>query len=482
MSQPSLRKQTVTGFKWSFVNQFGSQFLNLIISIVLARILGPEVYGLIAMITVFTGLAGLFLDFGFGNALIYKKKVSNLDWSSVFWLNLVLGLTIFLIFCFASKSIASFYSEPILINLTMVIGVNYILNSFSITQNAKLKKEIKIKEIAIVTIGSILISGSIGVCLAMNGYGVWSLVAQRIFMSFFNMIGLFLFLRWIPLFQFSFNSIKSIFSYSIYQFSGGVLSYGSRNVDNLLIGKYLNSEELGLYNRAYSFLMFPINAISSIITTVLFPSFVKINEDIEKLKRNYYEISKLVFYIVLPLMSLFYLCAREITLLVFGPNWEGIVWILKLFSLLGVYQAVIRLNGPLYTSLNKMKLNFRLSVFSEITNILAIVIGINWGIEGVIWGIYVATIINFFPINYFILKEINSTIYSYYSQFFINSIIGGSSFFIVFFMESWLNAFPLIMSLIIKVVSFMSSYLILSFLFKSKELSLILQLVKGKEV
>ena len=410
MSQPSLRKQTVTGFKWSFVNQFGAQFLNLLFSIILARILGPEEYGLIAMITVFTGLASLFLDFGFGNALIHKKEATNLDWSSVFWVNLILGFIIFIILAFSSNTIARFYDEPILVDLTIVIGINYIINSFSITQNAKLKKDIRVKELAFVTIASIVISGSLGVYMALSGFGVWSLVAQRLLMSLSIVIGLFISLRWTPVVKISLESIKSIFSYSAYQFSGGILSYGSRNVDNLLIGKYLDPADLGLYNRAYSFLMFPINAISSVITHVLFPSFVKINNDRDKLRSNYFEISRVVFFTVLPIMAVFFLCAEEITLIVFGPKWSGIVWILKFFSFLGIYQSIVRLNGPLYTALNKMKMNFRLSLFSESMNILAIVIGINWGIMGVISGIYISTLINFFSNQSFYLKR-NKFIY-----------------------------------------------------------------------
>lgn len=482
MKSPSLRKQTITGFKWSFVNQFGSQFLNLLISIVLARILGPEEYGLIAMITVFTGLATLFLDFGFGNALIYKKDVTNLDWSSVFWVNLIIGVLIFVILAISAKSIASFYDEPILLNLTIAIGLNYIINSFSITQNAKLKKDIKVKEVAIVTITSIIISGSLGIYFAFIGFGVWSLVFQRLIMSFCNVAGLFFFVRWIPALKISFNSIKSIFSYSLYQFSGGVLTYGSRNVDNLLIGRHLDSSELGLYNRAYSFLMFPINAISSVITSVLFPSFVKINDNIEKLKQNYIEISKVVFYVVFPIMAIFYLCAKEITFIVFGPKWEGIIWIMKWFSAVGIYQSIIRLNGPLYTSLNKMRLSFKLGLFSESVNILAILIGINWGVFGVIIAIYAATLINFYPINYFILKEINLSIFSYYKQFFPNLFFGIICFVIVYVIFSLFEFSSLIISFFLKTLLFLSSYFIFSLFQKNKQLRLLTQLIKGNDV
>ena len=290
MSEPSLRKQTITGFKWSFVNKFGAQFLNLLFSIILARILGPEEYGLIAMITVFTGLASLFLDFGFGNALIHKEGASNLDWSSVFWVNLLLGLVIFLTLSLSSSHIAKFYNEPILANITIVIGLNYIINSFAITQNAKLKKDIRVKELALITMTAIVVSGSVGIWLALNGFGVWSLVAQRLLMSLSTVVGLFITLMWLPVARISTSSIRSIFNYSAYQFSGGVLSYGSRNVDNLLIGRYLDSEDLGLYSRAYSFLMFPVNAISGVIMHVLFPSFVKINKDRDKLRKNFFEI------------------------------------------------------------------------------------------------------------------------------------------------------------------------------------------------
>lgn len=476
----NLKTKTILGFKWNFVNQFGLQFINLIFSIFLARLLGPTEFGLIAMVTVFTGFSNLFIDFGFGNALIHKENPSNTDWSSVFWLNVIFGAFICGILILFSGSIASFYDEPSLKNITIALAFSFIFSSSSIVYNAKLRKKMDFKSISLINLSSLIISGILGVVAALNGYGVWSLVIQRISNVLLKFILLQIVSRWIPIFKYSSTSIKEIASFSFYLFLGKTLNYGARNTDNLLIGKYLNSDDLGLYNRAYFFLMFPSKTITAVINSVLFPSLTQIKTDKERVKSIFIRSSKVATLMVCPLMLLFYLCSYEIVLILFGEEWLGMVPYMRLFSFLGVYQTLIGLNGPLYLAFGNMKLDFKIGLFSELIFIIAILIGINWGVYGVILGLYIASIINFFPTNFFIFKTIDLTILNYYKKLFPILVLNGVVFTIVLFLLGNLD-FNVYLNFSTKVVAYFVLYLIGIKILKIEELGVFLKLLLNKK-
>ena len=473
------KNKTLAGFGWNFINQFGVQFLNLLFSIFLARLLSPEEYGLIAMVTIFTGFSAVLLDFGFGNALIYKDNPTNKDWSSVFWFNTIVGGIICLIIILFSEKIAGFYNEEVLQPIAVFLSFNFVFNAMSITQNAKIRKAIDFKSLASVNLISIIFSGIVGIVFALSNYGVWSLVAQRLTDSFCRFIGLFIVTKWFPVYGFSINSIRAIFGYSIYSFGANIIAYWSRNLDNLLIGRFVNKVELGLYSRAYTFLMFPITSISRVISTVLFPTFSKIKNDIDKIKTNYLAISRMVAFIVFPLMLILFLGAKEITLLVFGVQWLPMAPYLKLFSFIGMYQSLLGLNGPLYMALGKTKLNFQLNLFTQLVNISALIIGVNWGVYGIITAIYVATCINFFPVNYFILKELKIRFFEPYLK--VLPILGLNC---IAFIPLYFLPFTIVNSTLVllgfKVLSYLFVYVCLAKLTKNKELDFILKIIKQK--
>jgi O-antigen/teichoic acid export membrane protein len=469
----SLKNKTVLGIKWNFVNQFGVQFLTLLFSIFLARLLGPAEYGLIAMVTVFTGFSNIFVDFGFGNALIFKEKPTKLDWSSVFWFNLLSGIVVFLILILLSGTIANFYDEPILKEITIVLSLSFIFSSASITYIARLKKQLNFKSISIINLGSIILSGIIGLFMAFNNFGVWSLVGQRLSNVILKLIGYLLMSKWLPYFKYSGSSIKEIFSYSSYLFLSKLLSYSSRNLDNLLIGKVIDVASLGLYNRAYSFLMFPITAITRVINSVMFPYFSKIKNDKERIRQEFITTAKSVSIVVVPLMLNFNLGSNEIVLLVFGEQWAGMVPFLKWFSFLGIYQTIIGLSGPLYTALGNTKLDFKIGLFTQTVNILGIVIGINWGIQGVIYGLYGSMMVNLFPVNYFILKTINLKMLDYFKEFIPIVMVNLIIYALVYFMFRSLP-YSHALVLAIKVVTYSSLYLISLHFMKVKEYQILL--------
>jgi len=467
-----LKNKTVLGLKWNFVNQFGVQFFNLLFSILLARVLSPTEYGLIAMVTVFTGFSAVLLDFGFGNALIYKDNPSKTDWSTVFWFNIFLGIFLFLLLYLASPVIAAYYDISILETITALLACNFLLANFSIVYRAMLARELNFKGISIADISSIVLSGVVGIVMALLDYGVWSLVFQRLSASFFRLFAFLLITKWLPSIVFSIASFKEVFSYSIYLLLEKMLNYWSRNADNMLIGKYIGEKDLGVYNRAYSFLMFPITAIVRVVTGVLFPTMSKMKDDVEGVQDVFIRVSRMVVFLIIPLMSIFFLCSKEITLIVFGEKWIEMVPLLELFAFLGVYQSIIGLNGPIYLSKGETRLNFKVGLFTETINILAIIIGINWGLKGIIAAFYIALMINFFPHNYFILSRVKLSVIQYYKRlmvFFLMAVIPLTTV-LILLPEITSNLF---LSLLVKVAAFNILYLFQAYLLKLTELTFI---------
>lgn len=474
-----LKQKTFRGFKWSFVNQVGNQFLNLAFSIYLARLLSPQEYGLIAMITVFTGFGAVLMDFGFGNALIYKDKPSHLDWSSVLWINFAMGLSLTAILFLFSPNLAEFYGEAQLESLSQVLSCFFVLSSLSLVPKAKLRRNLDFRSIALSNVLAILVSGTIGVYLAYTGYGVWSLIVQRISHAGILMLGYFITIRWLPSLVFSIKSIKSIFSYSIFQFGTGFIGYWSRNLDNLLIGKFASTAELGVYNRAYSFLMMPINTISKLLTTVMMPSISRIRNDKEKVSHNFIRVARLLCFIVSPIMALLFLGSKEITLLVFGPKWLGIVPFLKLFSLLGLYQSILSLNGPIYYALGRTRLDFKINLFTQTVNLLAIIIGVQWGAFGVVIGLYIGSVINFYPVNHYILKSINLSVSAYYKEFISIILINlGISLLLYLIYPLWDLEYKL--KLVLLIISYIFLYLLVGKLLASRELKTAMKIISSK--
>jgi PST family polysaccharide transporter len=419
-----VKRKTFLAMAWNMINQMGVQGLGFFFSIYLARLLSPSEYGLIAMVTVFTGLIGLVIDFGFGSAAIQRTEVDEDGWATIFHTTVVVGLLSFSGFWLLAPWIAEYYNHDELIPITRLIGAGVLISALSIVLRNKLMKALDFKKLSLINLLGALISGVVGVIMAENGYGVYSLVFLRISNYVVVLIGLWIVSRfWLPRLVYSIEFVKSIFSYSSYTFLSHLLGYATRNTDNMLIGKKLGDEALGEYNRAYSFLMFPIQTISRVITSVLFPSFSIIKDDLPKVRQSFMKLSSVVSTITIILMANLFISAEEVVLLVFKAKWLGIVPFIRAFALMGVYQSIISLNAPLYTALSHMKLDLKVGMFTEVVFIVCIIIGVNWGVFGVITALYVGTLINFYPTNYFILKKVGISLGQYYRLFLTNTIL-----------------------------------------------------------
>lgn len=476
------KKNTLSGISWSASSQVIRLIVNLVITSVLARLLLPEDYGLIGMITVATGFLLVLKDFGFGAALVQKKEVEEIEYVSVFWLNVFMGITLAIIVFFSAPLIASFYNEPQLIPITKYMSLGFILNSIIVVPNNILYKKIQFKNLFIIDISSLLISGCVGIVFAYYDWAYWSLVAQSLTSQLVSLIIVFYLSRWKPSFQFSWQALTGFTSFSLPLIADSSINYWVRNIDNLLIGKYLGKSDLGYYSKAYNLMLLPVRQLSGTIKKVMFPSFSLIQDEIERLGKIYLKITRVVAFITFPIMGIMFSASEDIILFLFGDNWAACIPIFKILCLLGAFQSIATLSGNIYLAQGKTKLMLRVGLFTRSIMIISMVMGlIIGGLMGIVYGYSISSslmvIFEFYFVGQIInirLKEILINLLPY----FIISLIMILSLELTKHYLGFENHFfkLILLSLIGGLI-----YIILTLLFKPKAFKDILQLYKERK-
>ena len=395
------RHKTINGIAWSVISQIGRLALTFVIGIILARLLSPREFGLIAMVTVITSFASIFAELGFSAALVQKQDVTQVHLSSVFWLNLGAGLTLTLIFMAGAPLVAFFYKEPMLTPLTMLISTNFFISSLNIVQNTLLSKALNFRTLSIVEITALLISGTVAIAMAATGYGVWSLAVQSVVLAAVTAILLWMQGNWRPSFIFRWTAVRDLLGFSLSLFGTKVLNYWVRNIDYLLIGRFLGTSPLGIYNKAYEVMLFPLTSVSRVLSRVMFPSFSIIQENKSRVASLYLQMTRTIALVTFPMMMGLFVTVESFVLVIFGPQWAGMIPVLRVLSLVGMTQSIGTLNGNLYLSQGRADLQLKVGLVLKTNAILGIVIGLQWGILGVAIGYAIASLINSYPSFYF---------------------------------------------------------------------------------
>lgn len=367
---------------WSFTDQFITQFVFILFSIYLARILAPEIFGTIGLVTVFTNFAVFFIDMGFGTALIQKKELNKDYYSTVFWFNLMIGSLLYLLFFAAAPFIAAFYNLPELVLIIRVLCLTFIITSLTAVQSNILIKELNFKRKVILNWIAVVSGYAVAFYLTYLEYGVWAIVWMHLTTALVNSLLYWLTSVWRPDFVFHWTKIKELSGFGLSVLGDSTVNYWSRNYDNFIIGKVLGSSDLGIYARAYSLMMLPLKNITSVFSRVLFPAFSKIQNDIALIRLQYLKIIKIIAAITFPLMITMALVSKEFVLLFFGDTWSKMIPILSMLSILGAFQSLVSLNGLLYNSLGKANIAFRVSLVVNLVLIITFTIAVQYGIYG----------------------------------------------------------------------------------------------------
>lgn len=392
----SLKTKTVNGLFWSFIENFSKQGVNFIIGIILARLLLPEQFGLIGMISVFIAISTSIINSGFTQALIRKKDCTDADYSTVFFFNLVTGVFLSAVLFLTSPLIADFFGHQELKNIVKVLSIILIINSVTIIQRTKLTKRIDFKLLTKISVISDLISGITAIILAYYNWGVWSLVAKLIISNSLNSIFLWLWNKWRPSFIFSKTSFKELFGFGWKLLVSGLINTIFQNIYYLVIGKYFSAAQLGFYTRADQFNKLPSQNINGIIQRVTYPVLANLQDDKAKLKNAYQKIIRSTMLITFLLMLGLGAVAEPLILTLLGEKWSQSIIYLQLLVFASMFYPLHSLNLNILNVQGRSDLVLKLQIVKKIIQIPVLIIGILYGIEWLIIGMIFNSIISYF--------------------------------------------------------------------------------------
>ena len=321
MQEKLLKEKAVNGVIWTFIQRFMSILIQFISNIVLARLLTPDDYGCIGMLTIFMLLSATIIDGGFSSALIQKKKPTQEDYSTIFFWNLGLSIVIYLFLYCLAPYIADFYHLDLLCPVLRVQGVVLIINALQTVQVNQLNKQFRFKKISIVTLMSSAISLAVTILLAYKGLGVWALVAQNLLMTIIPTLIYWLTNRWIPKLVFSTKSFKELFTFGFFMFLTSLISTLVNNIQGLLIGRFYNASQMGYYSKAHRTEMLASTSISQVISQVSYPLYAELQDNKSMLTNTIKKLTLSVSFLTFPLMLLLTLLAEPLFIFLYSYSW-----------------------------------------------------------------------------------------------------------------------------------------------------------------
>ncbi len=382
----SLRKKATTGIVWTFAQQFGNQLIGFIVSVVLARILLPAEFGLIGMIAVFIAIGNTLLHSGLTKSLIRGEDLDQRDYSTVFYFNLIASVLVYFFIFFLAPLIADFYEEQILVDILRVYCFTFIISAFSAVQLARLTKRMDFKTQTIVAIPAAIIGGIVGIFLALNGYGVWSLVWSSLITSLVNAFQLWFYSEWTPVLLFNVKKFKSHFNYGYKLTISELLDRVFNNLFIIVIGKYFSAAQVGFYTRAETMNQLPVNNISNALNKVTFPLFVSIQNDNIRLKRVYKKLMQMVVFIISPILIFLAVLAEPTFRFLFTEKWLPAVPYFQILCVTGILFPIHSYNLNILNVKGRSDLFLKLELIKKAIIIVTIIITIPFGIIALLYG------------------------------------------------------------------------------------------------
>lgn len=402
----NLKKETAKGVLWSGIEKFASGGVLFLANIVLARILTPNDFGLLAVIAVFVQISQTFIDSGFSNALIQKKNRSQTDYSTVFIFNIAISISLYSILFFCAPLIAHFFDNNKLTSLTRIIGLNLIIGALMSVHKTRLTVELRFKFQSMITLIASIISATIAIWMAYNGFGVWSLVILTITNTSIQVTLIYLFFKWHPSLLFSKESFKQLFSYSSKLLGASLIHLLYRNIYPIIIGKKFTPIQLGYFNRADTFAQYVPMTIGNVISRVAFPIFSRIQDNNDRLRKAYSKYIVFSSLIIFPFMIGLIVMAKPLTLLILTDKWLPMVPMLQILCIDWMTDHICSINLNVLFVKGRSDLAFKLELIKKTLALGIFFISLNWGIIGVCWGRVVYAIFAVYLNSYYTNKLI----------------------------------------------------------------------------
>jgi len=399
-----LKERSVRGGAVTMTAQVIKFLLHTGSTVVLARLLTPQDYGLIAMVTAITGFVTLFKDMGLSMATIQKAEINHSQVSTLFWINVAVSFVLALILVAGAPIISWFYSERRLTWITLALAGTFIFSGLTVQHQALLRRQMRFSTLAVVEIGSMAAGVITGVALACYGAGYWALVGLSAATALSNVVLVWILCEWRPSLPVRRAGVLSMVAFGGHITGSSIVNYFARNFDNILIGRFWGANVLGLYSRAYNIMMLPINQVRDPLNAVAIPALSRIQKDPVRYKKYYIKLVTLLAFITMPLMVVLFVCANEVIGLLLGSKWSGASDIFKILCIVAFIQPVTTTWGLVLVSLGQSKRYFIFNFINSTIIVISFILGLPWGAVGVAVGYAIATYVLLVPTLWYCFK------------------------------------------------------------------------------
>jgi len=400
----------IKSFAWDFAGRVGGQLIGFVISIILARILSPEEFGLIGMAMVFISLSGVFTNLGLSSALIQRTDPTEEHYSSSFYLNIAVAAFLALLFILLAPLIAIFFKNPEIANLIRVLSFTLIINSLSIVQDARFRKKMNFRILTRTKILSAILSGAIGIGMALMGYGVWSLVVQTLASGLLTSLFLWFYSDWRPKILFRLKAIKELWEYSFNLFISGVINTAYEQLDSIIIARLFSAKDLGLFSRAKTLNRFAIKYSSESVGTITFPAMSEVKSDRERMLDLGLKAETLIAYLSLGLLGWLYVASEPLILTLIGPKWLQSVEMFKILCLSGFAYPISAATLSMLKAAGYSGSFLKVEVWKKVVGLAGFVIGFYFGIKGYLISLIITGVISVWLNMYFTGKALGITV------------------------------------------------------------------------
>lgn len=470
------KSKVISSLIWKFLERIGTQGVQFIVSIVLARLLLPSDYGAITMITVFIAVSNTFVQSGFSTSLIQKKDADELDFSSVFYASLGIALILYIILFLTAPMIANFYEMPVIKDVLRILSLTLFIGAINSVQNAKISKEMKFKKLFISSLGAIFCSGVVGIFLAYKGYGVWALVAQQVVNQVASTIILWFTSGWRPKWMFSFKRLKGLISYGWKILCSGLIDTVYQNAYNLVVGKVFNSETLGLYNKGEQFPKLISVNVDGAIGSVMLPAYAKEQEKREKVKKMVRRAIVTSALIIFPMMAGLAAVADSVVEILLTSKWSGCVIFMQIMCFVYALYPINTANLQAIKAMGKSDYYLKMEIVKKIIGIVVLIITVPFGIVTMVVAQAIVALISTF-INCYPNKKLLD--YKYSEQIkdvapsFLIALYMGISVYLVNFLN-----FNVYITLLLQITIGIIIYIALIHIFKLESYEYLLNTIK----
>ena len=411
-----LKGKMLKALTWISIDKFGQQLAQLFIGIILARLLTPHDYGLIGVLMIFIALSSVLIDGGFGQALVRKQDATPTDFSTIFYLNLFISVLLYIILFISAPLIAKFFSQPKLVDISRVLFLTILFYAIYFVQYVVLYKKLDFKTLALINISSVLMSGTLGVALAFNGYGVWALVWQQIASQLIRAITFPILVHWGPIRNFSFQVIKDFWSFSIHMLGSTSLNVIFNHIYTILLGRFYPFQQVGYYTQAHK-LNEAVNAASQqILLSGTYPLLVQIQNDTERLTRIFRRLTKSVSLLVFPLTIVLIVIAKPFILVLIKEQWLSSVILFQLLLAANIFGPLYNLNVSVLNARGESKKTLRIELIKKTLILISVGLCFQYGISKMLIGLIITTYISYFISIVYIKKILNLTLYSQFTD------------------------------------------------------------------